>query len=218
MPDLEEDRTMSLRYEIPKSKNIHKSMLLRGLQLEPPTLNRGDIEQTKMRAEGRGRSYGGAPLHRGRGGGHNSFRSDRSGPTGPPQHYRHGQQQQQQQHQQSYNAPPPQHNQQAPGAIPIPGANQYGGWGNYGAPPGGAWGGFPPPLGGFAGGLPPPPPGVRDAGSYVGPPRGQGNDYRGGGGGGRGGRGGGGGYGRDNRDNGRGGYNGGGGGGGGRRY
>jgi len=219
MPGLEEDRSMSLRYEIPKSKNIHKSMLLRGLQLDPPALTRGDIEQTRARAEGKGRSYGGAQLYKGRGGSHNSFRSDRSGPAGPPQNSRHGQQQQQ--HQQSYGAPPPPrppYNQPAPGIIPVPEASPYGGWGNYGAAPVGRWG-FPPLLGGFAGELPPPPAGVRDAGSYVGPPRGQGNDYRGGGGGGRGGRGGGGGggggYGRDNRDNNRGGYNGGG---GGRRY
>ncbi len=59
---------------MPRSKNIHKSMLLRGVVLTPPALNRADIEATKGRANKSGRSHGGAPLRsdsgngRGRGG------------------------------------------------------------------------------------------------------------------------------------------------------
>ncbi|KAA8914561.1 exoribonuclease 2 [Sphaerosporella brunnea] len=191
MPDLDEDRTMSLHYEIPKSKNIHKSMLLRGLRLDPPTLTQADIDTTRHKANKGGRTYGGAPFHRGGGrGGRNDFRSDRGPP--PPRHNQHPQQPQQPQH----VIPPP---------FAPPGQSAYGGWGGWGGvpppPPPGQWGQFPPPPGpgGFGGGFPPPPPGVREAGSYVGPPR---NDDRRGGGynrAGRGGRGGGGGGHRDDR-------------------
>ena len=44
---------------------MHKSMLLRGLKPDPPSLDRSDIEATRERAKNGGRSYGGAPLHRG---------------------------------------------------------------------------------------------------------------------------------------------------------
>ena len=206
MPDLEEDRSMSLYYEIPKSKNVHKSMLLRGVRLKPQTLTGADIEQIKRPA--RGRSYGGAPLYRGRGGGHRgSFRSD-NGPLPPPPPQlpsRYGNQQShhhnQPLHSPPYSAPPGVSS--ASGVIPTPSASPYGAWGNWGAvppPPPGSWGHQPP------GGFPQPPPGVREAGSYVGaPPRQyddrQGGGYRdGGGSGGSGSRGGGrgGNYGRDN--------------------
>ncbi|KAF8537605.1 exoribonuclease 2 [Trichophaea hybrida] len=209
MSDLDEDRTMSLYYEITKSKNIHKSMLLRGVRLDPPTLSRADIDQVRSRAESRGRSYGGAPLYRGgeRGGNRGSFRSDNSPPqprydTGPPQP-RYG-------NQQSFGVPPPPPPPPPPpGVIATPSASPYGNWGSWGGaaalPLPGSWGNQPPPpgQGGYGRGNLQPPPGVRDAGSYIGPPR-QSDDRRGGGGyGNRGGRGGGN-HGRDNRDNNRG--------------
>lgn len=201
MSDLDEDRTMSLYYEIPKSKNIHKSMLLRGVRLDPPTLSRADIDQIRSRAESRGRSYGGAPLYGGgRGGNRGSFRSD-NGPPQPrydnaPLQHRYG-------NQQSFGVPPP---PPPPGVIPTPSASPYGGWGSWGSaaslPPWGHNQPPPPGQGGYGRGNLQPPPGVRDAGSYVGPPR-QSDDRRGGGGyGNRGGRGGGN-HGRDNRDNNR---------------
>ncbi|MCJ1353283.1 MAG: 5'-3' exoribonuclease 2 [Icmadophila ericetorum] len=72
MPDLEEDRSISVNYEMPKSTHIHKSMLLRGVKFPTPVLEYADIEATRSRASQSGRSYGGAPLrgnYRGRGGG-----------------------------------------------------------------------------------------------------------------------------------------------------
>lgn len=91
MPDLEEDHSIrpvnqsyfqrryanlniSVHFKMPRSQYIHKSMLLRGVKIPPPALNRADIEATKGRANKSGRSYGGAPLRndhyngRGRGG------------------------------------------------------------------------------------------------------------------------------------------------------
>jgi 5'-3' exoribonuclease 2 len=59
----------SVYYDMPRSTNVHKSMLLRGVKLPPPTLNKGDIERTRNRAANSGRSYGGAPLRGGYGSG-----------------------------------------------------------------------------------------------------------------------------------------------------
>lgn len=47
---------------MPRSTHIHKSMLLRGVEIRSPALDRADIEATKGRANRSGRSYGGAPL------------------------------------------------------------------------------------------------------------------------------------------------------------
>ena len=47
---------------MPRSRYIHKSMLLRGVKFAAPALDRADIEATKGRASRSGRSYGGAPL------------------------------------------------------------------------------------------------------------------------------------------------------------
>ncbi|CCX04525.1 exoribonculease Dhp1 [Pyronema domesticum] len=185
MPDLDNDRTMSLFYDLPKTKNIHKSMLLRGVRLDPPTLNRGDIEMTRSRAEGRGRSYGGAQLYRGRGNHNGSFRSDRGGHGGYNNNrgddrgdnrggnWGNNNNYNNNRNQGGYPA-------QQDGTIPPPSTGGWGGsWG--GAPQGAAYG-LPPPPGQFGrGGYPQPPPGVRDGGSYVGPPPGQGDNRRGGG-------------------------------------
>src|SRR5690242_7527071 len=57
---------------MPKSKHIHKSMLLRGVKFNAPALNASDIEITKGRAAKSGRSHGGVPLQ-GDGRGRNSF-------------------------------------------------------------------------------------------------------------------------------------------------
>lgn len=70
---------------MPHSVHIHKSMLLRGVKFAPPTLDRGDIEATKGRANSSGRSHGGAPLGRGRGhgrgrGGQINYSNDRPNP------------------------------------------------------------------------------------------------------------------------------------------
>ncbi|MBE7180790.1 MAG: hypothetical protein INR71_06205, partial [Terriglobus roseus] len=68
---VDEDRSMSVYYEVPTSTNIHKSMLLRGAKLPPPVLDSSDIEGTRNRAGRSGRNFGGAPLREDRnGGGH----------------------------------------------------------------------------------------------------------------------------------------------------
>jgi 5'-3' exoribonuclease 2 len=61
-PSLDEDLSVSVHYEMPRSQNVHKSMLLRGVQMPMPVLDRADIEETRGRAGRSGRGYGGAPL------------------------------------------------------------------------------------------------------------------------------------------------------------
>ncbi|KAL4795368.1 XRN 5'-3' exonuclease N-terminus-domain-containing protein [Aspergillus venezuelensis] len=80
MPTLEDDRSLTVNYEIPKSTNLHKSMLLRGVKLGQPALDNADIQATKSRAQHTGRSYGGAPFRGGRGrgrGSHMDYSGDR---------------------------------------------------------------------------------------------------------------------------------------------
>lgn len=62
----------SVHYEMPKSKHLHKSMLLRGVTFATPALTPSEIEETKGKAARSGRSHGGVPL-RGNGRGRNSF-------------------------------------------------------------------------------------------------------------------------------------------------
>lgn len=63
MPSLEDDRSITVHYEMPKSNFIHKSMLLRGVVFPPPALTPGDIETTKGKAARSGRAHGGVPLN-----------------------------------------------------------------------------------------------------------------------------------------------------------
>ncbi|KAH9893762.1 hypothetical protein F4778DRAFT_772513 [Xylariomycetidae sp. FL2044] len=64
MPDLDDDRSLTVHYEMPPNTHGHKSMLLRGVQLPPPTLNRSDVEEMRGKMRNSGRSHGGAPLGR----------------------------------------------------------------------------------------------------------------------------------------------------------
>ncbi|KAL4879351.1 XRN 5'-3' exonuclease N-terminus-domain-containing protein [Aspergillus karnatakaensis] len=77
MPSLDDDRSLTVNYEIPKSTHTHKSMLLRGVKFNQPALDQADIQATKSRAQHSGRSYGGAPFRGGRGGRMN-YASDRN--------------------------------------------------------------------------------------------------------------------------------------------
>ncbi|KAL4934176.1 5'-_3' exoribonculease Dhp1 [Aspergillus undulatus] len=78
MPTLDDDRSLTVNYEIPKSTNTHKSMLLRGVKFGQPTLDNADIQATKSRAQHTGRSYGGAPFRGGGGrGGRINYGGDR---------------------------------------------------------------------------------------------------------------------------------------------
>ena len=83
MDDVEDDRSISVCYEIPKSTSVHKSMLLRGLKMPPEALDHGDKVSTREKASRTGRSYGGAPLHEG--GGRDGPRINYSS-RGPPSH------------------------------------------------------------------------------------------------------------------------------------
>lgn len=69
MPTLDEDRSLMVNYEIPKSPHVHKSMILRGVKFAPPALSQTEINIVKAKARNNGRSYGGAPLQNGKGNG-----------------------------------------------------------------------------------------------------------------------------------------------------
>lgn len=62
MPGLDEDRSMTVRYDMPIVNGVHKSMLLPNVTLPAPVLTRGDIEQTASRSQRTGREFGGVPL------------------------------------------------------------------------------------------------------------------------------------------------------------
>ncbi|KAB8237349.1 5'-_3' exoribonculease Dhp1 [Aspergillus alliaceus] len=82
MPTLDDDRSLTVNYEIPKSSHIHKSMLLRGVKFPPPALDNADIQATRSKAQHSGRSFGGAPLRNGHGnrGGRINYAGDRPNP------------------------------------------------------------------------------------------------------------------------------------------
>ncbi|KAL9114015.1 MAG: hypothetical protein Q9227_001786 [Pyrenula ochraceoflavens] len=73
------DTSIMVHYDMPHSRNVHKSMLLRGCKLPPKTLDEGDRRITQSKARTSGRSYGGVPLknnesngyHHSNGGGYN---------------------------------------------------------------------------------------------------------------------------------------------------
>lgn len=115
---------------MPKSKHLHKSMLLRGVTFAAPALTQSEIEETKGKAARSGRSHGGVPL-RGNGRGRNSFNYASSNQY----HGSHN-------NQQSRGPPPP--NYQNPFPAPPPG------W----TPPQPGMAGFargpPPPPPGYA--------------------------------------------------------------------
>ena len=81
MPDIEDDRSISVHYELPKKNGLHKSVILPGVKPPDPVLMPEDIEATKAKAMRSGRSFGGAPLHGDRGRGRGRGRG------GPPVHY-----------------------------------------------------------------------------------------------------------------------------------
>ncbi|KAK3997076.1 exoribonuclease 2 [Cladorrhinum sp. PSN332] len=69
MPDVDYDRSLVVHYEFPASAHQHKSMILRGVKLPTPALDRSDIEALLSKGRNAGRSFGGVPLNNsGRGG------------------------------------------------------------------------------------------------------------------------------------------------------
>ncbi|GBF65729.1 5'-3' exoribonuclease [Trichophyton mentagrophytes] len=201
IPALDEDRSISVYYEMPKSMHTHKSMLLRGVKFKEPALDKTDLEITRNKARHSGRSFGGAPLHSnrggrgrggGRGGGHISYASnDRPNPFAahvapgyiPPPHMGGG---------------PPGYNTTPPNMYNGP--DRYRSQGGY--PRGGGGGGGGGYGGGYRGNYQQPPPHSwtqHDGPAYGNPPRNPYQDrahYQSGGSGGygRGGGGGGGSY------------------------
>lgn len=160
MPDVEDDRSLTVNYTMPVTSHTHKSMLLRGLNMPTPALNRSDVEELRGKIRNAGRSFGGAPLGRG---GYGDNRRGRFN-YGPDSGGRGGRQDRSQ----SYN-----NNHHGSNSFPpVP-------------PPG--W--VPPPPGypGFGAGLPPPPPPAHYGG---GRDSHHGGNYGGNYGGGRGGHGG----------------------------
>lgn len=178
MPSLEQDRSLTVNYEVPKSTHVHKSMLLRGVKFPPPALDNADIQAVKSKAQHSGRSFGGAPLRNGRGG-----RMDYGGGGGGGG---------------NHHRPNPFAAHLDPSFVPPPGGMppMPSGW----VPPGSGGGNFsrgppPPPRGGGMSnsyyppyGGPPqqgyPPQGYGRSDSYGRPPSGQYGGHRGGGGGG----------------------------------
>ncbi|EEH20189.1 5'-3' exoribonuclease 2 [Paracoccidioides brasiliensis Pb03] len=78
LPTFDEDHSISVLYDIPKSMYTHKSMLLRGVKPNPPVLDKADIEVTRNKAQRSGRSFGGVPFSNGRGrGGQMSYGGNR---------------------------------------------------------------------------------------------------------------------------------------------
>ncbi|KAI9716393.1 MAG: 5'-3' exoribonuclease 2 [Chrysothrix sp. TS-e1954] len=67
MPDIDQNSSINVFFDHPVSTNIHKSMLLRGVQMPDPVLSPADIAAVKERTSRNGRSYGGAPLDHGNG-------------------------------------------------------------------------------------------------------------------------------------------------------
>ncbi|OBT73383.1 hypothetical protein VF21_07710 [Pseudogymnoascus sp. 05NY08] len=135
MPSLDEDRSISVHYDMPRSAHIHKSMLLRGVKFSTPALNQDDIQATKGRAANAGRNPGGYSQRgqyggRGRGGGSQNYGNHSSNP---------------------YPRQQPS-SRQAYGNQPA--------YNQYPAPPQG-WQPPPPGVGGFARNPPPPPPGMQ---------------------------------------------------------
>ncbi|KAK4144137.1 exoribonuclease 2 [Dichotomopilus funicola] len=184
MPDVDYDRSLSVNYTMPTSSHIHKSMLLRGLKMPTPALDRSDVEFVKSKGRSAGRSYGGVPLRNNYGGGGRGGGDRINYAGGPPRGggrggggggrggY-HGQQQYDRGYGNGYGGG---------GGGGYNNNNGYGGGGGhqqYGAPPPG-WQPPPPPgFPGFGVGVPPPPP--PGVGGYGGGNQGYGG-YQGGGG------------------------------------
>ncbi|KAH8161899.1 hypothetical protein CIB48_g6348 [Xylaria polymorpha] len=168
MPNVDNDRSLTIHYDMPSSSHTHKSMLLRGLRPPVSALNSSDIEELKGKTRNSGRSYRGAPLGRQ----HNDGRRERM--NYGPDSRRDGNNR----HSSQYSnggfpgfgngvppPPPPAYHGGGRGGY---GNGREGGYGNYGGPAHNQ--GYAPP------GVPPY---QNYGGQYSGPPSGhQGRDRR----------------------------------------
>ncbi|KAI0485820.1 exoribonuclease Dhp1 [Xylaria cf. heliscus] len=153
MPDVDNDRSLTIHYDMPSSSHTHKSMLLRGVRLPVAALNSSDIEELKGKARNSGRSYRGAPLGRQ----HNDGRRERM--NYGPDSRRDGNNRQSSQY--SNGGRHSGHNA-FPGPPPV-------------IPPG--WAPPPPGFPGFGNGIPPPPPPAYHGGSHGGYGNGRDGSY-----------------------------------------
>ncbi|OKL64303.1 5'-3' exoribonuclease 2 [Talaromyces atroroseus] len=154
MPTLDEDKSMMVNYEIPKSVHLHKSMLLRGVRFSPPALDQGDINTVKSRWRYGMRPFSGGSRP-GRGGG--QYNQQQGAGAGRPN--MNDRQNPFAAHLDPSFVPPPQVGGARGWAPPPVGGAGY----SYGPPP--------PPRGGNYE-YPPPSQGYNSAGYY-----GQGNGY-----------------------------------------
>ncbi|KAL2116977.1 hypothetical protein VTJ04DRAFT_9145 [Mycothermus thermophilus] len=180
MPDVDYDRSLSVTYHMPLTSSTHKSMLLRGVKLPPPALTRDDVDAVRNKARNAGRSYGGAPLRNGNGGGRNDRINYAAGPPPPPSgSYYPPDRGYNNNNNNGYGGGYASNNRYAP--PPPPG---YGSAPGYGYTPSGLGWQPPPPPGypGFGIGAPPPPPPAHLAGGSYGGSYGA-HGYPGGGGG-----------------------------------
>ncbi|RKF77433.1 5'-3' exoribonuclease 2 [Golovinomyces cichoracearum] len=91
MPNLDDDRSISVHYQMPKLLLTHKSILLKGVVIPPPALTPTEIETTKEKAARSGRNFGGVPLYGdGRGRKHFNYGHSNSQQIGNNIHGQHG--------------------------------------------------------------------------------------------------------------------------------
>lgn len=62
-PPIDDDRSMNVHYTMPPVTHVHKSMLLRGVELPQKVLDNSDLAILKSKARNSGRDFGGAPLY-----------------------------------------------------------------------------------------------------------------------------------------------------------
>ncbi|EEB88451.1 hypothetical protein MPER_13709, partial [Moniliophthora perniciosa FA553] len=74
LPDIRNDRSLSVLYFFPKQLSPHRSVLLPGVRRPPRILSQEDIENSRRGGRGRGRGGGGGDWGGGRGG----YNNDRS--------------------------------------------------------------------------------------------------------------------------------------------
>ncbi|KAF3085412.1 5'-3' exoribonuclease 2 [Orbilia oligospora] len=82
--DIEDDQSMSVIYLLPEKKNLHKSMLLRGVVLKTPALTEGDKDVIINKQQGNGNRYGGGYLDRSNSGRGRGGRHHYNNPIAPP--------------------------------------------------------------------------------------------------------------------------------------
>ncbi|KAK5940312.1 5'-3' exoribonuclease 2 [Knufia obscura] len=62
-PEVDDDCSMAVHYDMPPKTHVHKSMLFPGVVLPPPVLDKSDVAILKSKARNSGRDFGGAPLY-----------------------------------------------------------------------------------------------------------------------------------------------------------